>query len=368
MSIRDQKNSSRVNQLSLFIVLINCTVGLFVYFFLAHSLLLLAGIFTETLLAFVPIYLVRRGYYRRASFVLFMILAAASFFFSSMIGNATIANLMGAVLVASGGYFFNDRKCRIWSYLIAILVVWGIQENQVVGLIPEIKLEQPNYSRLLLTAYIVVVFLIFTLVGWFRRTIESPENARGNNFFSIALIQVRQLLVQFSITIRNKYKSLILNDIELNADSDNLNGMVENGPVVVPWIFKDVEDEYRRLARAKRVHLGFNVSAGFPEEIQSDKRMLRSIVAQLVKNAIQSSSCCTTVKVGAYITGPQLNIRVEHQGLGITQGMRSRLFEPGTDLYITGRLVLALGGTIKVVNKGTEGAMFIVSWLPPKTN
>jgi len=333
MSNKDQKNRGPVHQLSLLIVLINCTAGLSVYFFLTHSLLLLAGMITESILALVPIYLNHRGYPKRAAFALYMVIAAASFFFCSIIGNATIANLMGVVLIVSGGIFFSDQKNRIWSYLIAILVVWGVQENHVVGLIPEIKLGQLNYFRLLLTASIVVVFLVFTFVGWLHQPLER---------------RVRQLLLPFSVTIRNKYKSL-----------------VEYGGVDIGLIFKETEDRFRQLANKKGVRLFFNVYEGFPEKIQINEKKLRSILAHLVRNAIQFSSSDTTVRVRAYMTELRLYIVVEDQGFGIAPDMRNRLFEPGTSLYTTKKLVLALGGTIEVVNKGMDGAMFIVSWLPP---
>ena len=178
MSNQDQKNCGRVNQLSLLIALINCIVGLFVYFFLARSPLLLAGIITETILAFFPIYLNHRGYHKEAAFVLYLILAGAGFYFPSIIGNASITALMGVVLIASGAYFFNDRQNRIWSCVIAICVVWAVHENQVVGLIPEIKFQQPNYSRLLWTAYIVVVFLVLILISWFCQRNDNGLQAK----------------------------------------------------------------------------------------------------------------------------------------------------------------------------------------------
>jgi hypothetical protein len=369
MSKQDHKNGGHINQISVFIVVINCTVGLFVYFFLARSLLLLMGIISETLLAFVPIYLNRRGYTRRAAVVLYFILAAASFFFCCMIGNTKIADLMGGVLVASGGLFFSDRKNRTWSYLIAILVVWGVQENHVIGLIPEIKLGQLNYSRLLLTASIVVVFLVFITSVWlYRRTIEGIENAPENKFLAIALNHVRQLLGPFSITNRNKHKPLKWNDNGLQADLLDPSIMVENGPISIRSMFKEIEDEYRPLARAKGVNVVCNASVGFPEIIQSDERILRAIIVRLVKNAIQSSPRYTTVRVGAYAAGLQLNIGVEDHGLESAPSMKARLFDPSSGLFITRKLVLKLGGTFEVVDKGMDGAMYIVSWLPPKTS
>jgi hypothetical protein len=350
MSNQELKNSVRINELSFLIVLINCTVGLFVYFFLAPSLLLLAGILTETLLAFVPIYLNHRGQPRRAAVVLYFILAAASFYFSSMIGNTKIADLMGAVLVASGGLFFSDRKNRTWSYLVAILVVWGVQENHAVGLIPEIKLGHLNYSRLVLTASIVVVFLVIITSVWlYRRIIDGLEKARENKFSSMALIQ--------------KWT-----DNGLQADLLDPSVTVEHKPIVIRSMFKEIEDEYRPLARAKGINVVCNASVGFPAIIQSDEKILRAIIVRLVKNAIQSSPRFTTVRVGAYAAGLQLNIGVEDHGLGSAPNMKARLFDPGSGLYITRKLVLKLGGTFEVVDKGMDGAMFIVSWLPPKTS
>ena len=368
MSNQELKKSVRVNQLSVFIIVTNCTVGLVVYFFLARSPLLLTGILTETLLAFVPLYLNRRGEHGKAAFTLYLILALAGFFFSCMIGNTKIADLMGVVLVASGALYF-DRKTRPWSYLIAVLMVWGVRENQVVGLIPEIKLGELNHSRLVFTASIVVVFLVFITLAWlYRRAIENPENAPGNKFFSMAVIHVRQLLGPFSTTSRDKYKPLQRIDNGLQAELDDLNVAVVYGPVAIHSILKEIEDEYRPLARAKGVRLVCNVSVGFPEIIQSDERILRSIIARLVKNAIQSSPRYTTVRVGAYAMKLQLNIGVKDHGLGSAPSMKSRLFEPGTGLYITQKLVLKLGGTFEVVDEGMDGAMFIVSWLPRKTS
>ncbi|HWB94088.1 MAG TPA: hypothetical protein VG605_19680 [Puia sp.] len=332
MSNQQLQIRSRINQLSLYIVLINCTLGLFVYLFLARSLLLLAGIVTETLLALIPIYLNHRGYHKRAAFVLYIILAAASFFFSSMIGNATIANLMGAVLVASGGYFFSHRKSRTWSYLIAILVVWGVQENHVIALIPEINLEQPNYSRLLLLAYGVVVSLVFTLVGWYRRS------------------------------------SLTWSEAEQQTDLDVVPDMVVHGPVNVRSIFKEAEDVYQGWAHVRGVSLVCNVSLRFPETIQADERLLRSIVAQLLKNAIEFSPNGTAVTARAYMNGFHMIIAVEAKRLDIALNTNNRLFKPGTGLYFIRRLVLALDGHFGISKIGTDGVMLTVTWMPPKAS
>jgi signal transduction histidine kinase len=345
MSNHEKKNIGRVNQLSLFIILINCTVGLFVYVFLARSLLLLAGIFTETILALVPLYLNLRGYPGRAAFALYLVLSGATFFFCSLIGNAAIANLMGAVLIASGGFLFSDRKSRICSYLIAIFVVWGVQENEVIGLIPEIKFDQPNYSRLLFTAYCVAVFLILTMVGWISRSGESRDNALKSNDNEVQAGR---------------------EDLSISPVEEKL-AVPKYGPVDIRSIFEEVKGNYQGLAHIKGVLLVCNVSVRFPELIESDKRMLRSIVSHLVRNAIQFSPINTTVRVGAYVKGLFLNIVVEDQGFGIPPIKKSRLFEPGTSLYYTRRLVLALGGNIEAFNKETEGVMFVVSWVAKKS-
>jgi signal transduction histidine kinase len=106
-----------------------------------------------------------------------------------------------------------------------------------------------------------------------------------------------------------------------------------------------------------------------------DPHRVEQIVRNLVENALKFSDPTTTVVVSVSVRDSVIEIAVADRGMGIDRTDLERIFErfqqagpaltrgtegAGLGLYITKRLVQAMGGTIDVTSLRGEGSVFIV--------
>jgi two-component system sensor histidine kinase HydH len=96
---------------------------------------------------------------------------------------------------------------------------------------------------------------------------------------------------------------------------------------------------------------------------------LEQAVANLVRNALQSSPPDQPVEVTLAVDGDRLTIDVRDHGDGIALGEEERIFEPfhttrtrgtGLGLTVSRRIVEGHGGTIRARNHPTGGAVFAI--------
>jgi two-component system C4-dicarboxylate transport sensor histidine kinase DctB len=122
-------------------------------------------------------------------------------------------------------------------------------------------------------------------------------------------------------------------------------------------------------AQAEQKQIAIEVENALPENVfpRYDAR-LSQVLANLIKNAIDADP--ENARVRLSLTVPAngcLTIRVEDQGPGIRPEVLSRLFTPfvttkprgtghGLGLAISRDLVVSLGGTLTVANRGAEAA------------
>jgi len=125
-------------------------------------------------------------------------------------------------------------------------------------------------------------------------------------------------------------------------------------------------------------HRAGRVSVAIPTDVpafHTDGHRLRQVVRNLVDNALKFSSDQTTVRVTAHHDGSTLLLEVTDEGHGISPEDLERIFDRfyqvggslrrhgdgfGLGLYITRRLVEALGGSIEVSSAHSEGTTFRV--------
>ncbi|MCK6530378.1 ATP-binding protein [Myxococcota bacterium] len=146
-------------------------------------------------------------------------------------------------------------------------------------------------------------------------------------------------------------------------------------PTGVAW---DVVQELRPRAVSKGLELRLVAAPGASAPIQTDPRLLRLVISNLVDNAIKFTTA-GSVTVGVSHRAGGAVIEVRDTGTGIPEDARDRVFrafeqlEPldhkhlpgvGLGLALVRQLVEALGGTIELESEVGRGSTFRLS-LPP---
>ena len=130
-------------------------------------------------------------------------------------------------------------------------------------------------------------------------------------------------------------------------------------------------------------HVQVNVPAHIM--VVADELRLRQVLLNLVGNAIKYSPAGTSVDISAVTRGEDVTLRVRDFGLGVPAADQERLFErfvrlerdmnspargTGLGLYISKRLIEAMGGRIWVESSGApgKGSIFAFTLKCQKTN
>lgn len=401
-----KKISVRVNQLSLYLGLINATIGLSAYFLMTHSLWLLSGVVIEIMISPIPIYLNYRGRYSRATGALYAILCAATLFFCCLLGNLAEVNLMGVVLIASARFFFTSRRNRFWACLVAIAVVIGVQLNQWFVLIPQIAVGPATSSLLSRVAYIVAAFLVLSILAWnsyvndfLRKRIDEGWET-PKKLMSSALGKVYEIMLGTSFFLSNVFELLRRNDIKglgsavnvfmaaCKYTQDVLQNIFEYESHLagippepeykrkdIRQAFQEVVNVYSVFTEDRQVTLELRLSDDLSKKIFFDEEKLHLILANLVDNAIKFTHNGTTIVIDARLVGNLLLITVADGGDGVAEDIRHGIFEPGVSkkpngpglgLFVVHRLVQSLDGSVEVAKNDAGGATFVVFWLLPE--
>ncbi|MDX1383516.1 MAG: ATP-binding protein [Thermoanaerobaculia bacterium] len=107
-----------------------------------------------------------------------------------------------------------------------------------------------------------------------------------------------------------------------------------------------------------------------PERWSLDPRLMRQVLANLLRNAVQASPNGRPAAVGMRVEGDELVIEVRDHGEGVPAGEEERIFEPfhttrlhgtGLGLAVARRIVALHGGTISTMNHPDGGAVFRVA-------
>jgi two-component system nitrogen regulation sensor histidine kinase GlnL len=145
-------------------------------------------------------------------------------------------------------------------------------------------------------------------------------------------------------------------------------------PVNPVTLGRSVLDGFRPFAQTVRVNL--ELHAPDPDEtIHADEQMIRQVLVNLIKNAIEASPANGTVELRIISAAPadasraRAGFVVNDRGPGITDEDLPRLFEPfftrkgqgtGLGLYVSHGFVERHGGRLRVENRPGGGASFRV--------
>jgi two-component system sensor histidine kinase GlrK len=146
------------------------------------------------------------------------------------------------------------------------------------------------------------------------------------------------------------------------------------GPVQLPEVIKRVVREHKLTAFARMISFEARLA---PAIVQGDAAKIRTIIDNLISNAIKYSPRAGTISLDLGIEGEFAVLDVIDQGPGVDPADRPRVFESfyqgqappegrvkgsGLGLAITRENVLAHGGRIEVQDRadGGHGARFRV--------
>jgi CheY-like chemotaxis protein len=157
---------------------------------------------------------------------------------------------------------------------------------------------------------------------------------------------------------------------------------LERIPFSINTTLSEVRQLMGELAKAKGVHLTFDISPDVPAAVEGDPQRLKQVCMNLLSNALRftppgglvSLTCCLAGQGGS--TGrPTATLRfsVRDCGMGMTPETQARLFTPfaqadssitrrfggtGLGLVISKQLVTLMGGDITVDSAIDEGTTF----------
>lgn len=143
-------------------------------------------------------------------------------------------------------------------------------------------------------------------------------------------------------------------------------------PVNLPILFGDIIEEIKAsLKEGQQIQLELNSEF---ENVQSDSRILRNILFNLLSNASKYSDVGKNIDLYVSTAGNRLTIRIRDYGIGIPEEDHKHMFErffragnvsniqgTGLGLNIVKRYVELLNGTITFESRYMEGTTFIVS-------
>ncbi|RZA05243.1 MAG: CHASE2 domain-containing protein, partial [Proteobacteria bacterium] len=149
-------------------------------------------------------------------------------------------------------------------------------------------------------------------------------------------------------------------EIKLNRQSRDVNLLAE-----------EVVDRLRDLAHERGVELKLELEPMFPLEM--DEQLIRQVLNNLIDNAIKYNGAGTVVAITTRDLGPELEVSVADNGVGLSEAQKARLFTKfsradkgmaervkgtGLGLYLAKYFIELHGGTIEVSSEEGKGTEF----------
>jgi signal transduction histidine kinase len=410
-----------VNLMSLWVALINIVVGL-VFYFISRNFFVLLGSYLEAVLVGSLIWLNYRRRYNIANLGFYLILNAATFYFSCLLGKAIEAQLMIVFLIGSVLFIFDKMTLRILCISATIIVLILLELNFKYQFVRAVDVSEPLRDIMRWAAYAVIIFLVVLLFYLYARNNnrllhrlkeysgqievnlekEEKENKMKTTFISNSYHEVRgsffgvfviiQILSEMeSVEKLQDWKKLIynlrsacenlkmvLNNIlEYSKYSSGIHDQVYPEPVNVRLLIRNLVDIGQYSASEKTVMIELQVSDDIPEFVECDRLKVTQIATNIISNAIKFTRKESNVRVWVDRENIYWKINVEDAGEGMNNEKIEHLFEQpfvtekntdqnregvGLGLHITKHLVETLKGKITVNSKkgiGTSITIFI---------
>jgi signal transduction histidine kinase len=156
----------------------------------------------------------------------------------------------------------------------------------------------------------------------------------------------------------------LVEDLRTLALAESGSLRLERGPVDVAVLVNETLDAYRPAASTSGVRLVEAVDADVPP-VDGDAARLRSVLANLVSNALRHTARGGTVRITATAAGPDVGITVSDDGEGIPADLLPRVFDrfvkgpsspgSGLGLAIVRDVVEAHGGRVSAESSPGAG-------------
>jgi signal transduction histidine kinase/ActR/RegA family two-component response regulator len=168
----------------------------------------------------------------------------------------------------------------------------------------------------------------------------------------------------------------IINDVVDFARLDAGRMHVQQHPVALRDLVRDVVELLRPAAQHGHIALTLTIEAEVPPWIQSDGVRLRQVMTNLVGNAVKFTPA-GTVDVRVSRRASQLVVAIKDTGIGISPEVQAKLFQPfqqadgssnrrfegsGLGLSISQQLMALLGGSIALESEPGQGSTFTMAW------
>ncbi len=156
---------------------------------------------------------------------------------------------------------------------------------------------------------------------------------------------------------------------------------LEDAEYQIGELLEDAASLLAPKASAKGVELVIDLDPGLPETVRGDQARMRQVVVNLISNAIKFTERGEVVVSASMVKadGDQatLQVRVRDTGIGMTQQVLDRIFQPftqadssttrthggtGLGLVISKRLIDAMRGRLAVESIPGRGSTFSLEW------
>jgi signal transduction histidine kinase len=246
---------------------------------------------------------------------------------------------------------------------------------------------------------LVVLFIIALIIyfdrKFFQKELELVEEKQEKERFK----ELSLLTSEIAHEIKNPLNSIYLsfNTLEKYCTKDKdalfyrdaikgeikrISGILQDYSDLSKEIRPEIKDlnmgefinEFRLIMEEefKTRDIDFRIEKQGKESVKTDKNLLKQILLNLIKNALEADATEITVQIGT--EEERLTVEIIDNGKGIDEKIKSSIFKPyissktkgmGLGLHITRRLVQALQGDIQLVSHAPGNTIFRIT-LPEK--
>lgn len=403
----------KVNTMSLIIGLL---VTFFAWFFYAISgkMEILVAASLEGFAYFSIIWINKKGKYDLGALLAQLIPNLATLYFGIILSAVVEASLLAIFLIGSSFLIIKDKKYRVISVALTVIVVVLLQVNEELLIIHPLTFGYTNQRIIHFSAIGVVFSLNILIIALYvnqndilvtelRERGEKLEKA--NDYKSIfvretnheirvplnAIHSISQLLViqsrqqQELAPIRATAEHLcaasyhaleiINNVLELSRiEVGKLHEVFREPFDVKNWIDNIViTSQYIARNKGVRIVLDYDRQQ-MPAQIDSDKVKLTQIVNNILFNAIKFTADNSTVSIQVSTEKNICYIRIRDAGKGMDKEQLEKVFDPfisgrndfssgtGLGLHIARHLVSLLGGAITADSSPGKGTLFCIAF------
>lgn len=407
-----------INLLSLWIILINIIVGPLFYLASGKISVLYGSIFEALFL----VGLIALNYYKKyvfANILFYLILNAATAYFSTILGQSAEAQLMIVFLVGLTLFIFNKLAIRIVCITTTIILLVAMEMNFKYKLFHQVEASGHIRDYMRWAAYAVIIFLVAILFYLYARntdklllnlkdysknietnlTKEMISNQKKSKFIRNAYHEIRGhfwgvfVIIKILSKAQNQQEIKNIGKVlfDLNNGCQNLQMILSNileyskydagimekplyEPVNLQLLISGLVDISRYAANEKSITIEYSTFGDIPSYIVCDRLKLTQVITNLMNNAVKFSKPNSSILIRLERENDSWKISIKDQGKGISPDRLKYIFDPfisernsesnmegvGLGLHITKHLVSILNGQISVSSAVDVGSCFII--------